>query len=219
MQVIIWLAEQPDTNLNEEGQQLHQEAATTQHPEGGEPAGEKAQAEKAARLPPSPERTQQHGAEGAQVGDGTSNEAQQDLKARAVDVSLEQPPCQSESHSDKTHCTALSNGNAQATSEQRCAAASGSTAPKVTAGQKAGSRGTKIKTRPGGQCDKAHKPPGRNQPCPCGSRKKYKACCGAAAAAEARRRAAGAGDEGSDREGSVTQQVVVPAAQLEAIVL
>ncbi|KAG2496057.1 hypothetical protein HYH03_005976 [Edaphochlamys debaryana] len=58
--------------------------------------------------------------------------------------------------------------------------------------------------------------PSNNKPCPCGSRKKYKACCGAAAAAAGRRKAA-AGEKESGRDAGSEATVVV--AQVAALVI
>lgn len=60
------------------------------------------------------------------------------------------------------------------------------------------------------------KGPSNNKPCPCGSKKKYKACCGPAAAAAARRRQAAGEEAGSaaESQGAVVTAVVAQVAAL-----
>jgi hypothetical protein len=218
--VITWLAEQPDASRDTESQASDREAGTTQPAKDHVHEGEVLQ--ESARLPSSPQSAQQEASllqpSPEQASNGTSCGKQEHQEAPATDGST-QVSCSTVYQSEQAAITSSSNSSTQTTSNQQTVG-SGEAPPGGTPVHKPGLRGTKVKTRPGGQAVRADKPPGRNQPCPCGSKKKYKACCGAAAAAQARRKAAGAGSE--DGDGSVDStipQQLVTAAQLEAIIL
>lgn len=87
----------------------------------------------------------------------------------------------------------------------------------------AGKSGVSVSARAGR--DKKEKGPGRNQACPCGSKKKYKACCGTGA--EVRRRAGGVqagigtggAEEGGGKGADVEGEILGRAAQLAAITI
>lgn len=56
--------------------------------------------------------------------------------------------------------------------------------------------------------------PGRNDPCPCGSGRKYKHCCGLLSAAAQARSPGGSGDRGGKRRTSAAQQLIDAANTL-----
>ena len=56
--------------------------------------------------------------------------------------------------------------------------------------------------------------PGRNDPCPCGSGRKYKHCCGLLSAAAQARSPRGSGDRGGKRRASGAQQLIDAANTL-----
>jgi hypothetical protein len=226
MQVITWLAEQPDTRHDAElqaavgdGGNTHPLQRHAQEDEAAQPA------QVAMRLQPSSHSPEQQQATlppssppGRHRSSTVDKEEHQEAGAQHASV----PDPGSVLTDPKEAAQASSGGTTQTTGSQQSEVSSAAAAPQGTpaAAHRPGVRGTKVKTRPGGPTARADKPPGRNQPCPCGSRKKYKACCGAAAAAQARRKATAVGaDDGGEVGQDDTPQRVITAAQLEAIIL